>query len=191
MTLPRETPVSGEALPPVEAGWLLALRARFVAVAQRRVPASDVEDLVQDAMRIVVEKGLMGPGAGKGTVDGLPPIAWCFTVLRNTIGNHYQRTRVRRRVLAPLEAAGDPVSEGATPLEALESEDAIARIHDAIAALASENEACARFLSRLLQGVSPAELAGEEHLDEAVLYRRVYRCRQRLRLILAEKGVLA
>lgn len=190
MTARGETPPSGAAQPlPLDAGWLLDLRARFVSVARRRVQASDVEDIVQDAMRIVIEKHTSGPGSG--WVEGLPPVAWCFNVLRNTIGNHYQRTRVRSRILTPLETAGDPASLGATPLEALESEDAVARIHDALASLAAENESCARFLSQLLRGVSPADLASAERLEEAILYRRVYRCRQRLRVLLAEKGVLA
>jgi len=179
-TLPR---------PALEAGWLIALRARFVAVARRRVAADDVEDVVQEAMRIVISKQTTGPGGAM--VEGEPPLAWSFVVLRNAIGNHYQRTRVRHRVHAPLEAAGEPATGAPTPLEALESADASARIHDAIGQLAAESATCGQYLRALAEGQSPADVAREAGLEEAVLYRRVYRCRQRLRALLADRGVIA
>lgn len=177
------------ARPVLEAGWLIALRARFSAVARRRVAADDVEDVVQDALRIVISKPRGGPGGPP--VDGEPPLAWCFAVLRNAIGNHYQRNRVRHRVHAPLEAAGEPAAETPTPLEALASADATAHIRAALATLAAESATCGSYLRALADGRSPAEVAAEAGLEEAVLYRRVYRCRQRLRALLAERGVLA
>lgn len=190
MSRAGETPeVRGTARPVLDAQWLVALRARFVSVARRRVAADDVEDVVQEALRIVISKESGGPGGAR--LDGELPIAWCFAVLRNAVGNHYQRTRVRQRVHAPLEAAGEPAGLAPTPLEALESADAASRIEAAVVALATESGTCGRYIRALAAGRTPAEVASEEGLEEASLYRRVYRCRQRLRALLAERGVLA
>lgn len=181
---------SGEDNRPVvrDAEWLLALRARFVVVARRRVPPADVEDIVQEAMRVVVEKRI-APGAAD--VEGLPSLAWCFTVLRHCVGNYYQRRRTRVRHHAPLEAAAAAASPGPAPLESLESSDAEARIRAAIAEIAHASASCGRYLNALADGRAPAEIARDESLEEAVLYRRVYRCRQQLRALLLARGVLA
>ncbi len=190
MSRPSETPEERpDAQRPVDVSWLLDLRRRFVSVARRRVPEADVEDIVQDALRVVVEKHIQGPGSR--LVEGAPPIAWSFTVLRNTIGNHYQRARVRQRVHVPLDTAVGAADDLPTPLEALESSDAVERIRRAIAELPPESENCSRYLLALIEGRSPAELAGEEGLEQSVLYRRVYRCRQMLKARLARLGVIA
>ena len=94
---------------------------RFVTVAARRVESDAVEDLVQDALRIVHEKAGVGPGT---LVDGRPALAWCFQVLRNVIGNHYQR----RRSAESVAVEDQPLADGdATPLERLEAALAAAR----------------------------------------------------------------
>jgi DNA-directed RNA polymerase specialized sigma24 family protein len=171
------------------ADWLGPLRDRFVAVARRRVAPIDVEDVVQEALRIVVEKRVAGPGGP--AVEGRPPLAWCFQVLRHTIGNHYQRVRVRAAHHAPAEAAAGHAAADPTPLEALESADAVRLILAALDTLERESASCGRYLRRLLAGASPAEVAGAEGVEEAAFYRRVYRCRVRLRALLGERGVLA
>ena len=57
--------------------------------------------------------------------------------------------------------------------------------------LAEVDGVCGRYLQRLIDGLSPSDLAREERLGAAVLYRRVYRCRLKLRSILERMGVLA
>ena len=66
-----------------EAALFATLRERFLAVAKRRVREDDLEDLVQDALRIVHQKhGQRQPGPGI--------LVWSLAVLRNVIGNYYQ-----------------------------------------------------------------------------------------------------
>jgi RNA polymerase sigma factor (sigma-70 family) len=169
--------------------WLFELRARCVAIARRRVEPDAVEDVVQEAMRVIVERGLQGPGGPD--VEGRPPLAWCFQVLRNAIGNHYQKQRVRRARLAPLEAAEDRPDAGRTPLEALASGEAVRLLERALEAMSGGDPDCARRLRRLAEGDSPGALARAERVAEAAFYRRLYRCREKLRARLAELGVTA
>lgn len=169
--------------------WLRALRARLLSVARRRVAPAAVEDVVQEALRILVEKGVRGPR--DEAPGGAPALVFAFRVLRNVIGNHYQRERVRARAHDPeaaAEAAADPAP---TPLEALSSRQAVEIVGRCLDAMADADGACARYLRRLLEGSTPRDLAREEGLEEPVLYRRVYRCRLKLRTLLEARGVLS
>ena len=166
--------------------WFRNLRDRFVTVAARRVESDAVEDLVQDALRIVHEKAGVGPGT---LVDGRPALAWCFQVLRNVVGNHYRRERTRRRFVVPdpdgqVDAAADEVGA----LDALESEDAVRLLRAGVASLGSP---CAGYLEALMEGATHADIAAGEELEAAVFYRRLYRCRQKLREWLRAKGIHA
>lgn len=177
---------SGE-VRPTEA-WLGRLRERLLAIASRRVPAESVEDVVQDALRVIVQRRI--PDSSAVRIDDLPELAWCFQVLRNTIGNYYQKTRSRLRwqeQAATRTAAPAPP----TPLDALESAEATRVILAAMEDMRDDSESCGRYLERLAAGDSPADLARNEGLDPAVLYRRIYRCRHKLRLKLMERGILA
>ena len=40
--------------------WLESLRARLLGVARRRVPQVAAEDLVQDALKVILERGRRG-----------------------------------------------------------------------------------------------------------------------------------
>lgn len=167
--------------------WLSELRSRFLAVASRRVPADAAEDVVQEALRILVQKSALEPGAE--APGGAPALAYGFAVLRNVIGNHYQRERVRRSAHAS-ESAGSGVPDPApTPLEALATEERVRIVRESLENMATTDGACARYLQRLLDGEAPGELARQEGLEEAVLYRRVYRCRVKLRALLEQRGL--
>lgn len=171
------------------AAWAAPLRARLLAVARRRVPAEAAEDLVQETLRILLEKGFRGPGSE--AMEGVPAMAFAFRVLRNVIGNHYQRDRIRRRRIAP-QASGLAATDPAPgPLEALTDDEARRVVTRCLDALAASDEACARYLRRLIDGVAPAALARDEGLAAAVLYRRVYRCRLKLRALLEDRGFSA
>ena len=158
--------------------WLTELRQRFVAVARRRVPEDAVEDVDQDALRIVHERG-----------GDRPDLPWCFQVLRNTIGNWYQRQKVRARDLSPEDAALPNAAP--TPLEALEDREVERALRESIEKIGGGDTGCAHYLQRLMRGDAPARIAEDEGLDPAVLYRRIYRCRGKLRELLRERGVLA
>jgi RNA polymerase sigma factor (sigma-70 family) len=173
----------------VDERWLFDLRARFVSVARRRVEADAVEDVVQEAMRIVVERGVRGPGAEP--VAGRPVLAWCFQVLRNAIGNHYQRQRARRARWAAPEEAQRIADAAGTPLDACVAEDAARHVRRALDSMRISDAECARRLVRIADGVPPGTLAREEGVEEAAFYRRLYRCREKLRARLATLGIHA
>lgn len=168
--------------------WFAQLRERFLAIARRRVPDDAAEDLVQDALRIVHEKR---GELSSGSVAGAPALAWCFQVLRNVIGNYYQRQRTRAD--ADPEALRSAVAEDAppaTPLESLEEREAERRITEAVDDLAASAADCARYLRALLEGLEPAAIAERVGVSAPVLSRRLYRCRAKLRVILERRGVL-
>ncbi len=166
------------------------LRDRFISVTRRRVPEDAAEDLVQSALQVVIERGWR-PGTAD-RIDDLPPLAWCFQVLRHTIGNYYQRRRTAEARLIPLGLTSreEPIARG-TPLEALESREARRLVLEAIDSLSVDGTDCQHYLKRLMEGATPADLATEAGLIESVLYRRVYRCREKLRGLLRERGILA
>ena len=158
--------------------WLEQLRVRFTEIAARRVDPSAVDDIVQDALRVVLEKS-----------DDDRRLDWCFQVLRNVIGNWYRREKTRRRfVVADPEGEVDAPTGEVTALEALESEEAVTMLTSGVRSL---GEPCSGYLGSLMGGAAPADVAGTEGLEAAVFYRRLYRCRQKLREWLRGKGVEA
>jgi RNA polymerase sigma factor (sigma-70 family) len=167
--------------------WASALRTRFHEVARRRLPPDLVEDVVQEALRVVVEKRI----AVTTDVEAPPSLAWCFQVLRHTIGNAYRRQRRRENREAGPETMerGTKATADPTPLEALEAREARGAIERALASLARSDQECARMLTRVVEGSSPAEIASQGGTDPLVFYRRSYRCRQKLRALLLQEGV--
>jgi RNA polymerase sigma factor (sigma-70 family) len=177
-------------VPEAEAGlepWFRSLRERLLEITARRVPPGVAEDLVQEALSVVLQRGVR---AGSfDTVDGLPPLAWSLQVMRNTIGNYYQKARTLSRHVQPL-ADHDEVPHGdPTPLDALELDESAGLIRETLEDLGGQDGQCGRYLTRLLDGLSPADLARSEGVEAAAFYRRLYRCRQKFRLLLMEKGV--
>ncbi len=158
--------------------WIGELTRRFTEVAARRVNPASIEDLVQDALRVVIEKG-----------GDRPRLDWCFQVLRNVIGNHYQREKTRRRFVVPdPEREADAAATEVTALEAMEGQELVDLLRTGVGTL---GEPCSNYLGRLMVGESPARISTEEGLEAAVFYRRLYRCRQKLREWLKSKGVEA
>ena len=75
---------------------LASLRVRFLAIAKRRVRPDDLEDVVQDALRIVHQKH-REIEAERGM------LMWSLAVLRNVIGNYYQAKERLTRRESPLD----------------------------------------------------------------------------------------
>ena len=161
--------------------WLASLRARLTEIAARRVPEDAVEDLVQDAMQVVLEKG---PEAASRDGAPTPPLAWCFLVLRNVIGNWYQKRRDHAEVDDLPLADGRP-----DPLAALATEERARTVRGAVEELRRTNADCARWLWSMAEGEKPAALAERAGVEAGAFYRRVYRCRKKLEAILRAKGV--
>jgi DNA-directed RNA polymerase specialized sigma24 family protein len=173
-----------------EPGGLAALRARFLEIARGRVEEEAVEDVVQDALAIVHRKGAVLLDAGE-----LPPLPWCFRVLRNVIGNHYQRAQTRARASNPGSAEHARVVElftgrpAPTPLEALERRELTRVLEEAIDELAARDAECGRLLREMLgrgEGGGAASCG-----PSSAGYVRAFRCRRKLREILLRRGVRA
>ena len=163
--------------------WLAQLRERFAEIAARRVPESAAEDVVHDALAVVLAKGL-AEADRHGQPD--PPLSWSFTVLRNVIGNYYQNRRGHESVDG-MELTDDRPDV----LAALTTAERARTIRSAVDDLRRENAECADWLWSLAQGGKVADLARRAQLDPSVLYRRLYRCRRKLAEILRGKGVTA
>jgi DNA-directed RNA polymerase specialized sigma24 family protein len=153
----------------------------LVALARRRVPEAVAEDLAQEALAVLCSRG-MELRIGTPISAERPPLAWCFQVLRNVIGNYYQRREARERW-----AATQPADAGAgvpTPLELLEEKEAVLRVERALRRLEAEDADCGRYLRGVVAGSDPGTVADVEGVAPAAFYRRLYRCRARLREIL-------
>jgi DNA-directed RNA polymerase specialized sigma24 family protein len=151
--------------------WPSRLRVRLVQVARRRVAPDSVEDVVQDALRIILERGIRQPG--DLAPDGQPGLAFSFQVLRNVIGNHYQKERTRRRLAIVPPDGVELVDRAPEPLGALASENAAAAVHACIDQMSRTDAACARYLRGLADGRTPGELARGDSIDEPAFYRRL------------------
>ena len=163
--------------------WLGDLRARFLDVARKRVPAEAVEDVVQEALTVIHTKS--EPSAS---------LPWCFQVLRNVVGNYYQKQRTRLTSLAPGSTSRVQMEEmaggrpGPTPLEALERSETARMLRAAIDELSALDERCGTLLRSYLE---ETPMAGAPEGAASTQYVRAFRCRQRLKTILLRRGVLA
>jgi DNA-directed RNA polymerase specialized sigma24 family protein len=174
--------------------WLGGLRARFVEIARGRVHEGAVEDVVQDALAIVFQKaGALGEGRGDAEP---PPLPWCFRVLRNVIGNHYQKERTRLRAADPASETHAGIAEftswrpNPTPVEAIEQHERARLLREAIDELAAEDDFCWKHFQDVLAG---GRRRSEETPSEAAVstvYVRFFRCREKLRRILLRRGYL-
>ena len=166
--------------------WLRELRARFIEVARRRVSGEAVEDVVQDALTIVYRK------QGHATEDPAA-LAWSFLVLRNVIGNHYQKEKTRRRASGSAPSFDGEWGNGPnggiapTPLESLERVEVARLLHDAVHDLGRSDPHCGRQFRRML-GSEPAVDEPDAEVRDSTHYVRHFRCREKLRKILLQRG---
>ena len=169
------------------------LHVRFFAIAKRRVQMDHVEDVVQDVLKIVLEKY-----AERGTGSGI--LIWGLTVLRNVIGNYYQ---ARRRDGERLEYYADErqLPASTSLLEAdLDAEEAQKRLAEAIAELAERYPRCGAIFQAILTSLeeegSPREISTralalvQQHdsgMKRNAFYVALHRCRGYLRDLLADQ----
>jgi len=167
--------------PSLESQWLAQLRQRFAEIAARRVPEDAVEDLVHDALGIVLAKG---PDEAQGTGQPHPSLRWSFNVLRNVIGNYYQK----RRHHDGLEGGNFP-DDRPDALAALTTDERSRTIREAVDELRQSRPNCAHWLWSIAQGSKAGDLANGAQIEQAAFYRKLYRCRKFLAEILHRKGV--
>jgi RNA polymerase sigma factor (sigma-70 family) len=153
------------------------LRARLLVLARFRVPEA-AEDTVHEAL-LVVHQHL----EECDTVDGL--LAFSHQVLRNKIGNLYQR---RHRW------GHDELQEGDAVYwihDQIEHEELERIILESINRLRETLPVCGEILSSLYCGLEPTEISSNLGISKSNLKTRTFRCRQALRdLLSAQYGLL-
>jgi len=180
-----------------QSGLFSALRVRFLQVAKRRVHEDHLEDVVQDALRIVLDKYRTRTG-------DIGILVWSFTVLRNVIGNHYQSRKrdVGRTTHVEDWQTFSPAAVVMDPTRDRETVEFTSRLEAAIASLARKSPRCGRLFANLLKSYGEGggqrdvsrralELAQDEDSDLSrnTFYVALHRCRAQLRAILdAEEG---
>jgi len=165
----------------LDPAWLVLLRQRFTEIAARRVPGDAVEDIVHDALAIVLAKG---PAEARREDLAEPSLRWSFNVLRNVIGNWYQKRRSHVAVDGLDLADSQPDA-----LASLTATERARTIRSAVDELRRDRPDCADWLWSLAQGTKPGTLAAGAELEQAAFYRKIYRCRRLLAEILKKKGV--
>ena len=173
------------------------LRERFLRIAKRRVREDALEDVVQDALRIVLERH-------RERRAEVPILVWSLAVLRNVIGNHYQsryRERQRRQPVADWHRLAVP-DRTADPLDELAAGELREALERALERLAVTSARCARLFRVLLEslrgGGGGREVTArvldvlrrdDPRLTRNAFYVMLHRCRARLRVLLErERG---
>jgi DNA-directed RNA polymerase specialized sigma24 family protein len=171
-----------------------SLRVKFLAIAKRRVRRDDLEDVTQDALRVVHTKY-------KDHERPYGILGWSMMVLRNVIGNYYQkRERLDRGEpfeeqlhWAAIEADGAPSVDNPSQGQAHRTKLVLRSIEQ----LGRTDSRCRdlfhRILESLQEGGSPREISQRtmKRLQEDFpdrtresLYVALHRCRNRLRELL-------
>jgi len=173
-----------------EAALFGILRVRFELIAKRRVQRDDLEDVVQDALRIVHAKYHARPPHD-------PFLPWGLLVLRNVIGNYYQkRERLDRETEFEERLHSETTGVIGTGVEndSADGRRNIEAILAGIHRLARTAPRCGKIFQRILEsmdeGGSPREVSSRAiarlqvdipNLSRDTFYVALHRCRQRLR----------
>ncbi|MEZ5359798.1 MAG: RNA polymerase sigma factor [Candidatus Zixiibacteriota bacterium] len=150
---------------------------RFYCLAKLRVWGNDAEDIAQDACLTIIEKLRAG--------GEIPThfAAWAYSILRNKIGNYYQRTEVRSRdtefrsesTSPEAQASFQPRPEFTMALEACMKE------------LIQANRRYARVVNLVFQGFDVAEVSRKLQTPISNIYNILARGRRLLKHCLKRK----
>ena len=177
-----------------EAALFADLRVSFLPLAKRRVQMDHVEDVVQEALKIVFARY-----GERETTTGI--LVWGLTVLRNVIGNYYQARQRERDHLDFVEEM--PAAAAVTEDMLAEREHAELRqqLLEAIGELAERFPRCGRIFHSLLtsldRGGTPNQVSSRalalmqrDHPDltRGGFYTALHRCRASLRDILVRRA---
>ncbi|MBU8870873.1 MAG: hypothetical protein KOO60_08455 [Gemmatimonadales bacterium] len=161
------------------------LRVRFLGIAKRRVQQDHLEDVVQDALQIVLRKG----GEQHRTENVL---VWSLTILRNVIGNHYQSRRRETERMVTGETILDNLADSAEGPDQIHG--AGSQLAMALADLAERFPRCGRIFAGILAsqelGGGPREVSQralefvqreDPEMTRGGFYTALHRCRSQLR----------
>jgi len=154
----------------------------FFSLAKRRVRnEDDAEEIVQDALMTIVEK--------HGEQDYQTGfLQWAFGVLRNKIGNYYQKRDRRSKYSRAIEDDDVRVKQDQDPNPLDVFTESELR-HKMTAAWLQLNEHCRKLLWMLYRGYSREEIARafpQYHFK--VVNTKIFRCRNYLRRLLRKEG---
>jgi Sigma-70 region 2 len=168
------------------------LRVRFLGIAKRRVQQDHLEDLVQDALQIVLRKAREQHRAENILV-------WSLTILRNVIGNHYQARRRETERMVTGENILDNVADttaGPDPLP-----ETAAQLEQALTTLAERFPRCGQIFAGILASLENG--GGQREVSQRALesvqrrtpeltrggfYTALHRCRSQLRALLDKES---
>lgn len=150
-----------------------SIRLRMIAVARKRIQGDASQDVVQEAMMILNSK----LDQVKDEKEVLP---FAFQILRNCIGNYYNKVRREQRIIEFSDSAEQAgiVDENSDWLEILTK---------AISHLRVDSPRCAQLFEALLGSAEIEDLRKLLDLTADNVYRTLYRCRNRLKKILTEE----
>jgi RNA polymerase sigma-70 factor (ECF subfamily) len=165
-----------EPLPTAEsigAGELFRVHARFVAsfLSRLGVPASDLDDLVQEVFVVAHRRG--------GYVSGpAQPRSWLVAIALR-VAQAGRRSRISRSLReAPGDTSLEDVPTGASdPAARLEAQRSVERVQRALDTLPLEHRAA--FMLYELEGESCESIAAVWNVPVGTIYSRLHKARRR------------
>jgi len=148
--------------------------APFVAafLARLGIPASDVDDRVQEVFIVAHRKGGYRPGEGH-------PRTWLGAIAVR-VASTARRSQARRREDAS-DTLGGLSAAGATPIDALEHRRSLQRVQDALDSLDVEHRAA--FVLYELEGESCDAIAASFGVPVGTIYSRLHHARRRFKQV--------
>lgn len=181
--------VSGDEI--ARSALLTDLRVRFLQVAKRRLQEDDCEDVVQEALQIVLLRY-----AERQPQQNI--LVWSFAVLRNVIGNYYQRRKRQMRNEPYEERIHSAASAERGTDDLVATKEVFAGLKKALTTLAHEEPRCGRLFQIVLEscdeGGTPVEINRRamkrmrvkyDRMTQGALYVALHRCRRRLKEIVS------
>lgn len=153
-----------------EAELIEYLSVRFAYLAKRRVRGEDAIDIAQEACLTVLQKY-------REDAPRDHPEAWAYTILRNKIGNYYQKTAGR-----PTESFDTTGADGGAGMSAPTVDpEAIRKLRSCLRKLVRAHPRYARVLNLAYQGYTSNEISRRLGIRTSNFYMMLNRGRSRLR----------
>ena len=150
------------------------LRSRLLVLARYRV-AEAAEDMVHESLIIVHNRF--------SEFESLQALlGFTHQVLRNKIGNIYQRRSREQNRQVELETVSEARNPPDLDMEAIEMERIVRK---AIEKLGENRPYCRTILFSLYHGLDPDEISGNLQITKSRLKVQTFRCREALKKILA------